>query len=69
MFVDPKHIIFALLCLRALIAVYSSVTKAARVPGILFAAILIPIPVVQISIPSWPSCLLIFSATSFAKSG
>ena len=47
----PKAMILALLCCFVSLAEYSFVTKAARIPGILFAAIEIPIPVPQIKIP------------------
>ena len=46
----PKQMAFALLCIRVYRALNVSEQQAARMPGILFAAMLMPMPVPQMRI-------------------
>ena len=65
----PRHKTFASLCCRASFAICSFTTKAARTPGTLFAAMLIPTPEAHTSNPNRACPLATCSATDFAKSG
>ena len=65
----PRQRTLALLCWRESAAMDSSKTSAARMPGILLAAMLMPTPVVQISRPSLAFCAMTVCATAAAKSG
>ena len=62
----PRASIFALLCSMLILAMKVSVQRAALMPGILLAAIDIPIPVPQTKIPFSHSPFLIAWATETA---
>jgi hypothetical protein len=60
----PKQMMFALLCSRASAAETGSLAFAARMPGRLFAAMLMPMPVPQMRMPSAGRVSLISRAVS-----
>ena len=65
----PRHNTFAWLCWRARVAVVTSCTTAARMPGILLAAMAMPIPDPQVQTPSSASPAATARPTAAPKSG